>query len=161
MRELAKIEIDNHTYEFSQFTTTESLRTLTKLTKILGEPMILAISSIFKGSKEKLTAEDVKRSLLDREINTDVLAQAVRVLMEKMDEDEVIGLVKKLVTDRTSCDMKPINFDTHFMGELGHLVKVVKAALVVQYGNFFDAILSQLPVKKTEEKPAQTPIRAM
>lgn len=150
-KEIQTIDIDGRSYEISQMAPTKSLKTLTRLTKILGEPMILAISSIFKNSKGKITQEDVKKSILDRSIDISSLSDAVRVLISRMDEDEVIGLVKILTTDGVLCDHKPIIFDVHYMGELPHLMRVMIAALGVQYGNFLDAAFAILPVKTARQ----------
>jgi Phage tail assembly chaperone protein, TAC len=107
--------------------------------------MILAISALMKLK----SGENSKKDFLEidlKELDTDILGKAARALIERMDEDEVVGLIKKLTSEGVLCDHQPIVFDTHYEGNLGHLFKVLMAALEVQYGNFTGAILARVPV---------------
>lgn len=176
MRELVQKVIDGKLYEFEQFKTTKSLKVLAQLTKIFGEPLTLALGAFFKKKPEEnfvgrldenglpIRVESVKESakeaareaatkakkgLLDQDIDeatADVLAKAVRVLIERLDEDEIVDIVKTLVASK--CDGQPIVFDEHFIGVPMHLFKVVGAALEVQFGNFIDAITEIAPVRR-------------
>ncbi len=74
---------------------------------------------------------------------TQLLGGAVRALVERLDEDEVLQIIKNLV-DTAECDGKKIIFETHFQGKIGHLFKVVYAVLEVQYSDFLGEALSMV-----------------
>jgi hypothetical protein len=141
MRDLVTKEIDGSIYQFQQFNTTTALKIMAKLTKLIGEPLIIAFGAL---KADKTAAPGAgKRNLLDRDIDTAVLAQAARALVDRLDEDEVIAVVKRLTGENIICDNKNINFDVHYAARFGHLFKVLQAALEVQYGNFFSAVAGQ------------------
>lgn len=140
-RELVEKDVDGRLYSFEQLTATVALKTLTKLTKIFGEPLTLALGGFFKKAQP-----GAPTALLESDIDSDVLSKAMKVLVERMDEDEVVALIKLLTTQGVLCDgVKVASFDEHFRGELSHLFAVLKAALEVQYGNFIGAVTDRLP----------------
>lgn len=142
-RELVQKTIDDKSYEFEQYNTTKSLKTLSQLTRLIGEPILLMIASGLKDRKPEKAGK--KKSLLDTELDNDLLAKAIKELVIRMgDDDDVLSLVKKLAIEGVLCDSKQIVFDLHYSGGegLAHLFKVVRAALEVQYGNFI-AVLTE------------------
>jgi len=150
MLERVEKQIDDHVYSFAHLPAQEALRVLTKLTKIVGEPLAIAVGALMKDDKtERKLGEDglplpaePKKGLLERDVDPEVFGKAARSLIEKLDEEEVIAIVVKLTTQQVLCDGIEIkNFNTHFTGQLGHLFKVLAAALEVQYGNFFGAMI--------------------
>lgn len=157
MRELVAKEIDGKVYEFEQFRTSVSLRVLAKLTKVLGEPLAMAMSSFFKTAKPSNEAQKLdpetgvpipSKKILDQEIDSNALTKAIGLLIERLDEVDVVDLVEQLAAKGVLCDHKPIVFDLHYRGDIGHLFKVVAAALEVQYGNFIGAITGPLSQAK-------------
>lgn len=150
-RELIAKQVDDHVYEFQQFQTTTALSVLAKLTKLVGEPLAIALGSVLQAPKQSAElvngvpspVGEPKSSFLDRDISSDAIGKAVKALTERLDETEVIGLVRKLTTEGVLCDHKPVIFEEHFRGRMLHLFKVVKAALEAQYGNFSDAVTAQ------------------
>ena len=126
MLELAEKSVDGIKYEFQQFGAKESLKTLMRLSKILGKPIALALGSL----GEKVDFSNVKG---------DLLADAAQALTERLDQDEVLNLIQLLTADKVLCEGKKVSFDLHYQGRLDHLFKVLGAALEVQYGNFFGA----------------------
>lgn len=146
MRDLVQKNIDDRHYEFQQFNTTTALKVLAKITKLIGEPLAIALGSSFKVSP--------KENMLDKELDTDVLAKAVRALIQRLDEDEVVWLVQKMTAESVLCNNQKIIFDLHYKGEiLTHLPKVLKAAFEVQYGNFTDAMIANMPQAKMAQQP--------
>ena len=134
MRELIEKTVDGEVYSFSQFGAKKSLRMLIKISKIVGKPLSLAFASAEGPGK-----------LSDKTVNPNTLAQAVEALMERMDEDEVISILESLTSgDACLCNGKKVDFNGHYEGNLSHMFKVLKAALEVQYGNFFDALSEYL-----------------
>ncbi len=146
-QELIKRTIDGEEYEFQKFGAKQSLRVLLRLTKIVGEPMALAINSV-KGNGP----------LLDRNINGEVLAMAVRALTNQMDENVVLDLIEELTAkDNVLCGGKKINFNTHYEGKIPHLFKVLSAALAVQYENFFADLLGLVKLQQPSSQASPTP----
>jgi hypothetical protein len=126
-RELIRKSVDGQDYEFQQFGADKALRLLTRLMKIIGEPMAIGVGAL-----------QGPGSLLDKNVDGGVLGKAVRALSEKLDEDSVITLVKEFVGEGACvCNGAKVIFNTHYEARLGHMFKVLKAALEVQYGDFF------------------------
>jgi hypothetical protein len=144
--ELIKKTIDGHEYEFQKFGAKPALRMLLRLSKIVGKPLALAVSAA-KG----------EGNLLDRQVDTNVLAMAVEALTNQFDENEVLDIIEELTArDNLLCDGKKVLFNTHYEGRLDHLFKVLAAQLEVQYGNFFGAVLGLrgLQPRAADTKPA-------
>lgn len=147
MLELIPRTVDGTEYQFSQFGAKRSLKLLLKLSKIVGKPLAMAVASA-----------DGSGSLLDKQLNPNMLAQAVEALMERIEESEALEIIETLTSgDGCLCKHQKIVFDLHYEGRLPHMFKVLFAALEVQYGNFFDA-LQDLPVlarkPTTQAQPA-------
>ena len=134
--------IDEETYEFEKWGAEMSLSTLIKISKIAGKPLGLFLGSFMGGDGP----------ILDKQISPDLLANACEALVENMDEKISMELIKKFSSEKILCNGKKINFDNHYQDRLGHLFKVVKAALGVQYGDFFGELLglvqAQVPMQK-------------
>lgn len=126
--------IDSHTYEITQYSAGKGLKLLFRLGKILGKPLGLIAESAKSDSKE-------------------FISKAAEALFEHMDENLGEQTVRDIL-ETTRCDNKPILFDTHFSGQMGHLFKVVKSVLEVQYGDFFSVLLAN--VSTAQEAPTST-----
>lgn len=137
--EMQTREIDGHEYQFARWGAKKSTKILIRLSRILGEPLSLAITSI-KGDKQTRG-----KSVLDRDFDMDIIGKAVRSLFERMsDENEVLDLIENLTSgDNVFSDGKKVIFDLHYQDRLGHMAKVLYAALEVQYGNFFGDVIGQ------------------
>lgn len=138
------VDIDGASYSFEKYGAEESLETLLKIAKIAGKPLGLAISAFLGDKDEK------EKSILEREMDPDLLATAFEALTTALDEKVVMALVKKFSSDRVLCNGAKIVFNTHYEDRLDLLFKVVKAALEVQYGNFFSALSGLIPVKRSK-----------
>lgn len=157
-RELVQRKVDGSLYEFEQFGATHSLKILTKLTKLIGEPLTLAFTAMLDGEKKlgaEVEAPATKKSILDRKINGKMLGEAVKALVDKLDEDEVLSLVQQLCAQSLLCDGKKIIFDSHYEGRLGHLFKVLGAALEVQYGDFLGEMFASQGLDLASMSPAR------
>lgn len=154
--ELVDKIVDGRTYAFEQLNTTTALKVLAKLTKIIGEPLMIGLGSLPKKEQPRpLTAAGVpaplpepvkKKSLGDfdlTELKTDVLGRAVAALTDRLDETEVVALVRQLTSEKVLCDNAPVVFDSHFRGQTAHLFKVLMAALEAQYGDFLGAVTAK------------------
>lgn len=132
--------IDGHEYLFTKFGAKQSMKYLGKVLKLVGEPIAMATGAATK---------DGGKSLFESDMDFEMLGKAIGTLCEKFDDEEV----QKLIIDISSfpnvlCDGVKVEFDSHYAGKLDLLFKVVRAALEVQYGNFFGALTDALPVKK-------------
>jgi hypothetical protein len=67
---------------------------------------------------------------------TEALPAAVRALCQNLNEKEVLDLIKELLTSATQKN-NPVNFEEHFQGRLGHMIKVVAKVVEVQFADFF------------------------
>jgi hypothetical protein len=135
-------EIDGHVYQFSKFGAKKSLKILRRILGIIGEPFAVAMGSA-KGDGK----------LFERQIDPSILAGAIKSLIDRADEDTVIQLMEDLCGESGClCDGKKVLFDTHYESRLPHLFKVFRAALEVQYGDFFGGSLGALtkgPIKNS------------
>lgn len=129
-RDVTERTVDGEEYTFTQFGATKSMKVLTRLSKIVGEPIGKVAGGIEPG-----------KSMLDQDLDGQLIGAAIKALTDNLDEDVVVNTVKELCScvlykggtlDKT--------FDIHFQGRLGHLFKVVGAVLEVQYGDFLGAL---------------------
>lgn len=119
-------------FSFVQFSTTAALKTLTRLTKILGEPLAIALGGADMG--------DTKTSIGDWDLSGKTMGAAMKALVDRLHEDEVLSLVKLLAADNVLQNGGKIVFDDFYRGKMKLLLKVFQTALVVQYGNFISAV---------------------
>lgn len=148
---LIQRKVDGKLYEFQIFGAKHALKTLTKLTKIIGEPLTLAFTALGVGDKD-----NKGKGLLDRKIDGVMLGVAVKALTTRMDEDEVLDLIEELAgKDNLLCDGKKVIFDSHYEGKLGHLMRVVGAALEVQYGDFLEEMFAKAGSSKASTTAAR------
>jgi hypothetical protein len=114
------VTVDSETYEVTQFGASKGMKMLTRLTKILGEPMGM------------LFAED------NAEVDK-ALPLALKALSDRLDEEMVLDTVKQLLTGIRNHDGE-IQFETHFAGRLGHMFKLLSKVLEVQFGDFLGVL---------------------
>lgn len=116
------LDIEGKSYKINTLPPSRAIKLLSKITKIVGGPMALMAGN---GGDESKVEE--------------LIPQAMSVLVDKLDEDVVLGIVKEMV----SCvfvDNKSINFETEFMGKLGVLFDLCREVLEVNYSDFLGKI---------------------
>jgi hypothetical protein len=118
-----EVHIDGQLYAFTHFPATKATKLLTRLMKMIGEPLSLFASA----------------GGLNAELSGDLIGRAVTALGMKLDENEVERTVKDLL-EGVRCNNQFIVFDTHFAGRVGHLFKVLAAQLKFQYEDFFGGL---------------------
>ena len=118
-----EILVDGESYKVTQFSASKGMKLLTRLIKILGEPM----ASFFSNP-------DAEQEM--------AFQVALAALSDKLDEDVVLATVKELIDSLSDGDGQ-ISFDTHFAGRFGHLFKVLGKILEVQYGDFFGVLVAK------------------
>ena len=114
-------QIGEHEYEVTLFTTSNAIKNFRRLLKVIGPSMAV----LFEGSNE-LSLDD-----------TGPIAKAVSLLAENIDKDDVVSLIKDLLST-TMRNGQRINFDLDFMGKIGDLFKVVIFVVQENYVGFFD-----------------------
>ena len=142
-------EIDGQTYEIWHLPTEPAVKMLVKLTKLIGGPVGKAISGLTSSSG----------SILDANVGFDFIGAAIGMLTNKLDEDEVLGIVKtmlKYVNKKTEKGgFIEVDLDVDFQGKIMHLLNVVRAALEHNFSDFFVGIKSRLkevlPALKSEQ----------
>lgn len=123
MRHTHQKEIDGSTWTVNQFSASEGLRLMTRLLKLCGGPLATAMRA--------LPADE---SVLDARIDWAMLADGISDLASRLDESEVLDLVKRLVAC-TSEDGREIGgrFDVVFQGRYRTLLGVLLFVLEVNY----------------------------
>lgn len=127
---LYEVDVDGKCYAFEKWGAEDSLDVLLDIAPIIGGPIGQALGSAFSKDGEGLNTE----------VTAGILGQVLDGLMKNMRKDVVKPIVKKLCAEKVLCDGKKVSFNLHYQDDLIHLFKVMRAALEVQYGNFFDAL---------------------
>lgn len=123
--------IDDKTYEFTMWGAEESMDTLIDIAALVGKPLSHVGAKAFTGEHSGL-AGDISAAALEA-----VLSGLVDQITTH--REMVMRVIKRLAAHKVFCDGKQVAFDTHYRNAFGHLVRVCRTALEVQYGNFFDA----------------------
>lgn len=110
-----KTTIDGSEWSINPFTTTTGGNYLKRLLKVFGE---------------SYTALTTAKS------EEEALQLAVTKLIENIDKDDVIGLIKAMLYD-VQKDGKPVNFDMEFARRYKVLFQVVKFVVKENFGDFF------------------------
>lgn len=142
------VQVDGAPYEFSRWGAEESLDRLMDLTAIIGGP-VGGMLALMMGKPGDARAE----------VTPDVAGTLVRELGIHMHQHRrlVLDLFRKLAADGVICRGKPVNFDEHYANNLGHLFRVTRAALEVQYGNFFAEALAAAGMRRVPAASPSTP----
>ena len=120
------VKVDGQTYKVVLLPPTRALKIAMKLTKLIGEPMAAMAGA---GGDEISSAK--------------ALPAAVKALMERIDEDSVLDLIKEMIGTCVK-ENKSLNFEDEFHGRLGHLIKLFAAVLEVQFKDFFTDLAGML-----------------
>lgn len=128
--------IDGMTVTVTQLPAMKALRLMGRLGKTLGPALAKAAGAMQNGGLES---------------NVAVLGDAVHVLFDRLSPDEMEQLTRELLETATvTCTVpatgQPYNgpmmpvFNTVFQGRMPSLLKTLKFAFEVNYGNFFDGL---------------------
>lgn len=129
---LWEVNIDDKKYEFEKWGGEEAVDATLDLFGILGVPAGQAVSSFF-------SSDGPMKAGLDSEMNPEIIGKIIEKLSDRVGSNKAIckELIKKLSSHKVSCDGKKIGFDQHYRDSLGHLMKVVRAGIEVQFSSFF------------------------
>lgn len=137
MRVTSEFRVGEFTYQVNMWHPDKAIENMTWLVKMLGEPVVALI--VQSGSV---------KDLLDSDMDVTLLMPAVRSLVTNLREKEVVIKVRQF-TEGMLCNGAKVDYDTHFMGRPGHLMKTLVAVLKVQYADFLDALPAGLAGAKS------------
>lgn len=140
MRHTHKREIDGTVWAVNEFSATEGLGILSRLTKLCGGPISRALGSLSGGG------------ILDATVDFSILGEALSDLCGRLDEAEVVSLVKRLLAS-TVVDGDPAGgskFDLIFQGRYWTMFKVMAFVVEVNYKIPFPDLLN---VGSAESQP--------
>lgn len=136
MREPQKITIEGVQYVVTPMAPMKSAKLLTKLLKLVGEP----IGKLASAKKEE------GKSIMDSEVDGKLIGEAIEALTNKVDENEmeaILGrlLLGDLITFAKTGDekfQKLKDIDAHFdqHGGLAQMFKLAKFVLETNYSSF-------------------------
>lgn len=128
-------DIDGREYTFYYLRPKIAFVVLSMIVKIIGP----ALSSVFSGMEDN-DIEKLKKGDFDVVVKEVDFDKAVKVLLDNFHVAEVQKIIDTLL-DQAFCKGYErnvnYNFDRLFTGRLSHMFRVVKAALGVQYADFF------------------------
>lgn len=135
-RELARLELNERTYECLQFDVKKSLRILSKIGRRVGKPIALMVESY----------DPKSGGLLEQDFSKLNIGVAVEEMLKDLGDDEAYELAKEICSSVIAQSTHEVggalsqNFDEHFRSAgLKQLFHVCKWALEVNYGNFLGA----------------------
>ena len=131
---MKEVTIDGKKYSFGYWDVDTSTEYLTKLIKLLGEPLAMILLGAVDKKEEGQSLMDIDTS----QIKGDAIAAAFKGLASRLSEDEVKQIMRQCANG-VLCDGKKIDYNSHFMGKIGHLFRVALANLKHQYSDFLGA----------------------
>jgi hypothetical protein len=124
------IIIGESEYTITQFTTSKGLKYLKQITKILA-PSFAALS---EGAEA--TNMDIHAAIQDGTVQTESFSKAVNLLVENMDKEDVVELIKNLVNGVRK-NNKDINFEMDFAANYGELSQLLIEVCKYNYSSVF------------------------
>lgn len=140
---MGEFTLDNHKYQCGIWDIDTATDTLTKLVKLLGEPLVMVLMGAAEGHK-KNGGEGGLQGLMKMEVEdlpTEAIASAFKGLAMRLNEKEVKELLRLCCGQQLLCDGKQVVYDQHFMGRIGLLLKCTIQVLRHQYKDFLGGSL--------------------
>jgi len=128
MRTSETFKAGEHSYQVNMWHPDKAIENLTWLSKMLGDTLLGILIQV-----------DSLKELMDMDVDMKLLAPGVKSLLGNLNEKEV-ALKCRQFTEGMLCDGKKFEYETHFMGRVGHLMKVLIGVLRAQYKDFLDGI---------------------
>lgn len=129
--QLGEATIKGQKYQFGYWDVDTSTSYLTKLLKLLGEPLAMALLGAIEAKEDGQSLMDVDMDQLKGE----AIAKAFQGLAARLNENEVKEILRQCQKG-VMCDGKQIDYNTHYMGKIGLLFQVSLANLKHQYSDF-------------------------
>lgn len=141
MKESKVIIVEGKEYTVKPFYTSEGLILLTEISLLVGEPLINLALQMKKGEK--------KVSELEFDVSSVMAGLTSRLKPESVDQ-LFQKILKNTMLGKSS---NPLDYDSHFIGQYGHLFKVVGKSLEAQYGDFLDALKGLVKKLPSNQQP--------
>lgn len=146
-RETVKREIDGSLYEFHTMPAKAALKVLTRLTKVVGEPLGLLGDALLGGGKAGAVGAEgdgLVKGALETDIPQGALGKVLAAVTDRLDENQVLEtvelvLVSVYVQGPSDAGTRTIRFEQDFGGRMLTMLKVFAAALEVNFSDFFAA----------------------
>jgi hypothetical protein len=137
-------EIDGMTVEVFLLPPTHALKVLTRLSKIVGEPLGLAAGALLgdKPEESRGDAEAPPASALQKDIPDAVIGKVLAAFTDRLDEGVVLDTLKLVLANvfvKTDGDAgtRKVNLEQDFLGKTLTMLKVFAFALEVNFSDFF------------------------
>lgn len=133
IREPVTKVVDDKKYTFYYLKPSIATILFTKIIKIIGPSLLELFKHI------DLKDENKNINLFDIDLSNIDIGKAGSLLFDKLDGNDLLRMITTLM-EQVNCvgvGNAAIYFDQIFTGRIGHLRKVVTAALGVQYADFF------------------------
>lgn len=133
-RETVEKDIDGEVYTFYQMDPMTSVVILTKILRIIATPVGKATEQIAKSGIDNIVDADVEEIVGKMNIGS-----IIGSLCDRLDENEVRQIIIAMLEQVHHKGKGEVSkcFNTHFKGRISHLLKVVGAAMEVEYADFF------------------------
>ncbi len=130
MRKTSEKVIGNEKYMVGHWHVDKQLAMMTRLIKLLGEPLAMIIMG--GGSTSA-------KSMMEMKVEPATIAKSVASLASRLGEEEVKQFFRDAV-EGVRCNGKEIEFNTHFMGRVFTLMKVALFCIRHQYQDFLEEV---------------------
>jgi hypothetical protein len=136
MREPQRTTIGDVQYTVTPMSPIAASKLLTRLIKIVGEPM---------GKLASLKKQEGAKSLLDSELDGNLIGDALSALSDKLDENEMEAILKRILSPEyvtfstDGVDFKKLtSVDGHFseFGGMAGMFKLARFVLETNYSDF-------------------------
>ena len=123
------VTIDGEQYLIQHNSPSKAWKTSVKLTKLIAEPF----AAMAQGGDDETKA-------------LEVLPLAIKGLMANLDGEGSLEIVKEIFStvshrgEKSESLLSGNNFDLHFHGKMGHMLRVLGAAAEFQFADFIGAI---------------------
>lgn len=145
MREFTAFEVDGIRYQMLPLPVQKSTVVLTRLAKIVFDPLGKAVSAIDMDNSGS-------SSLLDKNIDMSLVGKAIAAFGDRLEEavvwNTIVELLSTVEKGNDQGGFSKINIEVDFLGQIGHLLKVVTKSINVNYHDFLVPILGGLEKAK-------------
>jgi hypothetical protein len=120
------VTVDGEDYKVHLLPPSRAYKLATKLTKMIGEPL---------GTMAGSMGDEAKSAT--------ALPMAIKALTTNLADDDSLVLIKALM-ETVTFENKPLNFESHFQGRLGLMLKLVAKVVEVQFADFMGAVVEMV-----------------
>lgn len=127
------VVVKEQTYTISQFPFREGVKLQSKLAKYLGP-----VYGIFQSAQDEADVMEV-------------LPKAVDALTDKLDENELVTLMERLLSRTYIQGTTPVDLDQHFSNDYMAAFELIYHVVKVNFGGFFKDLTGKLGTQDQSE----------